>query len=300
MSDQIEEVLEDEDEDLGTEGGVGLGEDEGVEGEDGEEGEYDISYDEEMNTLPDNENIFGLWNRDTVGIKRLKVLLYGTAGSGKTTMAATFPAPLFLDLEGGMRSTLLVGDVHRYPADHDKDITSYREVVQFYNAVRTYKNPFWKTIVIDSLNELQTHVTNNVVSRFDKVKRQYNDQLTLADYGKANRDYAKVVRLFLRLPFHIVFIAAATKREVGDEETQITPKFVGRQVGPDVERMMDMIGYLYTKKVENKDTHLASFKHSPGYLAKDRLRTISREFPNNFTDLIRNIQVYKDLDPSQF
>jgi hypothetical protein len=178
--------------------------------------------------------------------------------------------------------------VLRYPRDPSEDIKSYSQVVDFYYAVRDAKNPQFETIVIDSLNELQVLVTQYVVSKFSNVKRQYDDQLTLADYGKANRDFSKVVRLFLKLPYHIVFTAVSTQREGGElEEVQIAPKFVGKQVGPDVQRMMDMIGYCHAKRTpDGSSQHYVSFRITPQYLAKDRLGIAQKDIPNNFEALI--------------
>lgn len=238
----------------------------------------------------DSGSPFGVWSKDTVGIKRLKVLLYGVAGTGKTTMAATFPKPLFLDLEGGMRSTLRVGEVIRYPADHNKSIQSYDQVKAFYSAVIRVKNPTFETIVIDSLNELQRLMADHLVKKYDKVKRQYGDQLTLADYGKTNRDFSKAVRSFLNLPYHIVFTAASTSRSPGDDEVQLMPKFVGSQVGPDIQRMMDMIGYCHAKTINNQSQHYVSFHITPQYIAKDRMGIVGRDIPNNFDSLVGSVK----------
>lgn len=258
-------------------------EDEGIieEGEDNQD---------EVEEESSDDAAFGVWNKETAGVKRLKVLLYGVAGTGKTTMAATFPKPLFLDLENGLRSTLRVGSVLRYPANPDKSVKSYAEVVDFYRKVVATKNPEFETIVIDSLNELQGLLAQHLVSKFTKVKRQYGDQLTLADYGKTNRDFSKVVRLFLNMPYHIVFTAASTSRNPGDDEVQITPKFVGAQVGPDVQRMMDMIGYCHSKTINGISQHYVSFHITPQYLAKDRMGIVSRDIPNNFNSLVGSVK----------
>lgn len=236
-----------------------------------------------------NENFFGVWDSQVVA-RRMKVLLYGVSGTGKTTMAATFPNPLFLDLEGGMLSTRRVKPVLRYPRDPSEDIKTYPQVVEFYQLVKSMKNPPFETIVIDSLNELQLLVTQYVVSKFTGVKRQYDDQMTLADYGKANRDFSRVVRMFLKLPFHVVFTAVSTQKESGEDgDIQIAPKFVGKQVGPDVQRMMDMIGYCHAKRMpDGTSQHYVSFKITPQYLAKDRLGIAARDVPNNYESLINS------------
>lgn len=251
-----------------------------------ENGETEDEFEEELESEGEDSD-FGVWSRDTAGKKGLKVLLYGQSGVGKTRMAATAPRPLFLDLEDGLRSTLAVKPVLRYPADPVETISSYTEVVDFYKLVKRAKNPTWDTVVIDSLNELQVLVTQNIVSRFSNVRRQYDDQLTMADYGKANRDFMKVIRLLIKLPYHIIFTAASTEREPGDEEIQLTPKFVGKQVGPELRKLVDLIGYCHAKRMKDGSSqHYVSFKISPGYVAKDRLDIVDRDIPNDFQILV--------------
>lgn len=252
--------------------------------------ENDLTEDEPDDSQQ-SENDFGLWDEGVV-VRRIKALLYGVSGTGKTTMAATFPRPVFLDLEGGMLSVREHKPL-RYPADPNKDIKTYPEVVQFYQLVAGYTPetaPF-ETIVIDSLNELQVLVTQYVVEKYTGVKRMYNDQLTMADYGKANRMFMQVTRLFLKLPYNIVFTAVSNQKESGDDDIQISPKFVGKQVGPDIQRMMDMIGYCHAKRVQDGSSqHYVSFMITPQYIAKSRLKIRDKDMPNNYSSLISSIK----------
>lgn len=72
-----------------------------------------------------------------------KILIYGTAGVGKSTLASQMPAPLFLDIEGGLNYM----DVARTPLLKDPD--------EFYQILlELSKTPVgeYKTIVIDSVD----------------------------------------------------------------------------------------------------------------------------------------------------
>jgi hypothetical protein len=105
----------------------------------------------------------------------------------------------------------------------------------------------------------------------------------------------KTIRLFLKLPYHVIFTAIASVRELDDD--QIYPKFVGKQVGPDLQRMMDMIGYCHAKRMPNGSSeHYVSFKITPSYVAKDRLGIIAKDIPNDFNLLIeaaeKNYQLF--------
>lgn len=228
---------------------------------------------------------FGVWSSETAEKKGLKVLLYGPSGAGKTRMAATFPRPLFLDLESGLRTTLQVKSVLRFPANPKDEIHSLDQVKEFYRLVKNTKNPPFETLVIDSLTELQILVSKNVLGKYD-ANRQYDDQMTMADYGKANRDFLNIIRLFLKLPYHIVFTAVSI--QVDDPEIQVYPKFVGKQIGPDLQRIMEMVGYCHVVKgKEGNSEHLVSFKMSPRYVAKDRMGIVEKDIPNDYEYLAR-------------
>ena len=70
----------------------------------------------------------------------LKVVIYGTEGIGKSTLASKFPDPLFIDTEGGTAHL----DVRRTqkPQDWDELITLVREIADTPEVC--------KTLVIDT------------------------------------------------------------------------------------------------------------------------------------------------------
>lgn len=229
---------------------------------------------------------FGEWSAQTAERKGFKLLLYGPPGAGKTRMSATFPRPLFLDLENGLRTTLKMKPVLRFPADPKEEIASFAQVGQFYNLVKKAANPQFDTIVIDSLNELQVLVMNHVVGKYKQATRQYDDQFTQADYGKANRDLLKTIRLFLQLPYHIVFTAVETPRDY--PEQQVFPKLKGKEVWPDFQRIIEMIGYCHVVRgSDGKPEHVVSFHLSPTHIAKDRLNIPIRDIPNDYESLAK-------------
>ena len=239
-----------------------------------------------------HESIFGEWSPETAGTARLKVLLYGASGSGKTYMAGTFPHPLFLDLEGGMRTVLQAGrSILRYPSDPKKTVTSLNQVRSFYKALRdgtVEKSSLTvETIVIDSLNELQLLAMKDILSKYD-ANRQYDDQPTMQDYGKLARDMMTIVRMFIQLPYHVVFTAIASEKEFPEDQT--SPMFTGKKTGPDVQRMMDIIGYCHTAlDKDGKILHRVGFENSPGYVAKDRTGRLGAVLPNTYAAMAERL-----------
>lgn len=236
----------------------------------------------------EDESPFGVWSRDTVEQETgLKALFYGPTGSGKTWLASTFPKPLFLDLERGMRTTLQIGPVLRYPKKPTDKITKLDQVREFFKIVRKDKTESFETIVIDSLAELYVLVVKEVLGVYD-ANRQYDDQMTMADYGKANRLILDIIRNFLNLPYHIVMTAVQTDPEY--EGALVYPRFTGKQIWPELQRVVDQIGYCYVKKGEGgQDEYVVSFKLSSSYVAKDRLGIKQRYIPNNFGAILAAI-----------
>lgn len=247
-------------------------------------------------TSPNKDIPFGNWEESTVQDKHWKILVYGDSGSGKTYFAGTFPDPLFLDLEDGMRSLLpLKRNIKRYPKDPAHNIATLDEVKAFYQLVRKIKPeeaPF-KTIVIDSLNELQILVLDNSI-KTTNTQRIYDDQPTQGDYGKLARDMQTLVRLFIKLPYNIIFVAGAKEREY--PEDKLLPLFLGKKTGPDVRRIIEQIGYCYTKQAakDQPAEHVIAFSDTPAYIAKDRTGKLTRPIRNTYESMMAVVNKGKD------
>jgi AAA domain len=242
------------------------------------------------------DEVFGTWDDTTVQDKGWKILVYGDSGSGKTYFAGTFPDPLFLDLEDGMRSLLqLKRNIKRYPKNASQTITTLDEVKLFYQLVKKI-NPAtapFKTIVVDSLNELQILVLDNSI-KSTQTTRIYDDQPTQGDYGKLARDMQTLVRLFIKLPYNIVFIAGAKEREFAEDK--ILPAFLGKKTGPDVRRIIEQVGYCYTKQAakDQPAEHMIAFGDTPAFIAKDRTGKLARPIANTYEAMMNVVNRGKE------
>lgn len=94
--------------------------------------------------------------------KGQKIIIYGEAGVGKTTLASQFPNPLFGDAEDSTRNL----DVPRV------NINDYDDAINFLKEV---KSENFSTIVIDTVDWLE----NAIVKKFE-IKIQKNN-----DYGRS-------------------------------------------------------------------------------------------------------------------
>jgi len=75
--------------------------------------------------------------------KPRRVMIYGVGGVGKSTLAASFPKPLFIDLEHGLKNI----DTHSVQVEDYLDFMSMCEEL--------YDDHDYRTIVVDAADQLQ-------------------------------------------------------------------------------------------------------------------------------------------------
>lgn len=90
-------------------------------------------------------------------VKPPVILLYGENGIGKTTFAASFPSPVFIQTEDGFGNKL-------NPASLDEPIKSYDQLIEALEFFATTDHEY-KTIVIDHLNTIETLVYDAILKR---------------------------------------------------------------------------------------------------------------------------------------
>jgi hypothetical protein len=87
---------------------------------------------------------------------KIKAVLYGSSGVGKTTLALSFPAPYYYDSEGGAKGQqyreLLKKSGGAYLGPEDGTL-SFDTLIEQMQALATEQHPY-KTLVVDSLTKL--------------------------------------------------------------------------------------------------------------------------------------------------
>lgn len=180
----------------------------------------------------------GLFNLDEV-----KFLVYGESGSGKTVFSSTWPETVFLDVDKGMSS--VTRKVGRIPISRTKQQTAWEALLRAIDYLESGQHKF-ATVVVDSLNEMQTISMNHIIEKFPEIRRPYNELASQGDYGKMLFDFDNAVRRLKALPTHVVFVCQVAPQQY--ETDVIQPQLVGKHTSRNISRMMDVIGYLYKQE----------------------------------------------------
>lgn len=163
---------------------------------------------------------------------------YGRAGSGKTTIAATFPKPMLL-LDIRDKGTDSIADVKGVDVLEIEDLEDIEDV--YYDVLKGGSK--YKTVVFDTVTEMQKLVMRSVVMSKSKHKKNV-DESRIGDWGSmAKRDWGDVAGImnkwiadFRDLDMEVVFLAQERVKNVDDEEgedNQLTPE-VGAAVMPSI------------------------------------------------------------------
>lgn len=211
----------------------------------------------------------------------LNLLVYGHPGSGKTFLGGTaedhpLTAPvLFLDVEGG---TITI----RKRKDIDViQVRSPEHVKEIHDKLREDNNGYYKTVVIDSLTELQKLDMRSIM--LDVVQKRPDQDIDVPsqrEWGKSNEHIRRIVRAFRDLEMNTIF--TALMHELKDDKTgQVTyyPSVPGK-LRAEVPGFLDIVGYLYTTINGEDISRTIQFTQTQRVIAKDRTSSLGDRMEN--------------------
>ena len=146
---------------------------------------------------------------------KIKMLMYGQAGTGKTTLALSAPNPLLIDCDRG---------IHRVNIAHHTDtvqVDKYEDILQ----VLVEDLSAYESIVIDTGGKLLDFMAEYIIKRNSKMGRA-NGMLTLQGFGERKMEFNAFCKKVSMLNKHLVFVAHRDTRTEGDDIRYI-PLFGG-------------------------------------------------------------------------
>lgn len=187
----------------------------------------------------------------------VKVLVYGQAGAGKTSLIKTLPSPIVLSAEGGLLS---IQDAD-LPFIEIASMTDLQEAYKWLTESDDAKA--YKSVALDSISEI-AEVVLNAEKKATKDPRQA--------YGAMQEQMADIIRAFRDLPGRHVYMSAKLEK-TQDEMGRVlySPSMPGNKTGQALPYFFDEVLALRVEKDGEGNTQRALMCDSDGlWLAKDR------------------------------
>ena len=207
---------------------------------------------------------------------KIKAVIYGASGSGKTYFAATAPKPIFASAEAGLLSTMSL--------KKKIDYVEIKSVADLAGMLRDLKADTrgYETVIIDSISEI-----NDICK--DKIESDKKRSMQIQDWGELGKIIRKILRGFRDLDMHVIFIAQEKIVNDADKIDKRVPMLNGKSA-TEIAYFMDVSGYIYvTKEGEHK------IRTAPDHrlLTKDRTGKIGDDAPVDFQKWIDRMSKLK-------
>lgn len=210
----------------------------------------------------------------------VKLLVYGQAGAGKTSLIPTLPNPIVLSAEGGLLSI------------QDAELP-YIEIATMAELQEAYKwlsesadAAQFESVAIDSISEI-AEVVLNYEKKVNKDPR--------AAYGAMQEQMADIIRVFRDLPAKHVYMSAKLEK-TQDEMGRVlyAPSMPGNKTGQSLPYFFDEVLALRVERDAEGGSQRALMCDSDGlWLAKDRSGKLDAWEPADLSAVITKIGAKK-------
>ena len=229
--------------------------------------------------------------------RKLKVLVYGKAGTGKTTLAASFPKPYFFDFDDGLISVR--GGDFLYDTFQDVKRNGLIVKAATVDARKTLKliengTIECDTIVIDSLTTFQDSAMTEVLQSENRKNAERQDWKTFADLIL---DF--VTRCMILDKNFIMTAHEAYVEDLLNGKVYVSPYAMGKMVPRRLTNLFDEVYRSVAEKGKDKDGKIVTLyrlatKPDKSREAKSRLGWLSEKEESSYEALMANSDTNKN------
>lgn len=202
----------------------------------------------------------GVVRAGDANVGKVKALVYGEPGTGKTSLGATMPQPSLHLLSEGH------GDLSVKRVQPDAEIIyikNHQHLLKILDKL-TYRSHKYKSVCLDSLTDMQEMVMKNM--KGDKVAAK----MVLQDWGTLQELTKDVVKRFRDLDLHVCVIClSADKQEEGGPLIR-GPLLTGQKFPKKLPSFFNIVGYQIKRTPDDSNVaiHRTVMDAGEGYITK--------------------------------
>jgi len=238
---------------------------------------------------------------------KLKVLVYGPPGNGKTRFlgsSATVTRLLIMSAESGLLSLRKMVDEMRSKLnrpDLDIDFVSiekFEDIEEVYLMLKNSNTTGYDAVGMDSLTELQKVC-------MDKILRdEHIDKARIQDWGTLNNRMVAMLRAFRDLDMHFIVTALAASEKDEDTQTFVNRPLVQGQLQNTLAGYFDEVFFIHAVETVNAEGRPETKRwlqtsSTAKHQAKDRSGMLPRECPASFAWVLGRIMQLRPEQPAQ-
>jgi hypothetical protein len=233
-----------------------------------------------------------------VTTQKVKLLIYGQSGAGKTVFSAGAPKPLVLDFDGKVSSAASYYSANApeklkqisyenltEQADGERPFRKFLRILKGLREQAAAGKLEHDTIILDSLTLFLDAFMSDIIAENPGVKRP-NNVPALQDYQILNLQFKDVMSKLLALPCHIIVVGHITS-----ETNQETGKIFWKPLVPGklADRLPQIFTEVYRAYVIQKDgqpQHLLQTNSDGEYVCRTQIPGLPQHVPADFGRLL--------------
>lgn len=233
-----------------------------------------------------------------VTTQKLKLLIYGQSGAGKTVFSAGAPKPLVLDFDGKVSSAASYF-AHNAPErlkeisfenltdtpGQDRPFRRFSKILRDLQAQAAGGKFPYETVILDSLTLFLDAFMADIMAENPGVKRP-NNVPALQDYQILNLQFKDVMSRLLSLPCHVIVVGHITS-----ETNQETGRIFWKPLVPGklADRLPQIFSEVYRAYVISKDNQpqfVLQTSSDGEYICRTQIPGIPTHIPSDFNRLV--------------
>lgn len=218
--------------------------------------------------------------KDMNDVASFNAIIYGEGGVGKSTMASTFPNPVMLDFENGVKYFKQRGielptiQMNHWPTEEEKK--KFAEIIKDYD-----------TVIIDPIGRAMQMLIDDKKAIAGSKYRQVSGDLTMAGWGEAKKQMRNFVSYLLGTNKNIILVAHITEDKDESTGSLVKRPLIPTGLKDELITMVDVVAYFgnRSKKDDDGEEEIVRFldmRTGQNHVSKDRTGTLNDPEFNGF------------------